>query len=69
MKEKSAFISAILFVLCMLASYLSFSLLAYIINTDMSYREVLNNGHQLIAAVFLYWWFPGMFLIYDRHPD
>ena len=55
---------AIVFVLCMIISWLLFSVIWNIFN-DLSYLETIRNPNQIYGLAFLYWWFPGMFVMED----
>ncbi len=61
----------IVFILCMIISWLFFTGFASFF-AKMDYVECLRNQYQLLALIFIYWWCPGIFVcsdIEDKLPD
>jgi len=55
---------AISFLLAMVSSWLFFTLI-WTVFSDLSYLETLKQPEQMIGLMFLYWWFPGVFILSD----
>jgi len=55
----------IVFILSMIASWLFFSIIWNVFDTNHTYIEVLRRPEQLVGVMFLYWWCPGLFIMED----
>ena len=55
----------IVFILSMIASWLFFSIIWNVFDTNHTYIEVLRDPAQVGGFIFLYWWCPGVFVIDD----
>jgi hypothetical protein len=56
---------AIVFIISMIISWLLFSILWNVFDVNHNYIEVLRTPEQSLGFMFLYWWFPGMFVLTD----
>mgnify|MGYP003597084141 CR=1 FL=1 len=60
---------AIVYVLSIIVSWLLFSIIWDFFNTNHNYIEVLRQPEQGFGLLFLYWWFPGVFILDDLLKD
>ena len=55
----------IVFILSIIASWLFFSIIWNVFDTNHTYIEVLRDPVQVVGFIILYWWCPGVFIVDD----
>jgi len=58
-------ILCLVFIASMILSWLFFSIIWNVFDTNHAYIEVLRQPHQIIGFIALYWWCPGIFVLED----
>jgi hypothetical protein len=57
-------IRAVVYMICILASYFSFTVLWSLLS-EVDYIQCLRAPQQMYGLFFIYWWFPGIFVLED----
>lgn len=58
-------IAVVVYVLGMVASWLFFSIIGWLLSESMSYGQVLRADDQIGACLLVYSWFPSVFIMID----